>query len=91
MNTDMGSFDEIKPEGPDLRNKFQRIEMGEVVMLKGEICEVVAFPMTFADADGRQSRGEVTLKLLSKVERSHRGSRQQRRAELKRLQEDQAG
>lgn len=74
MNTDMGTFDAIPPE-PE--RAFQRISVGEVVLVKGEQCEVVSF-----------ERRTVTLKLLSQDERLGRGNRQQRRSEERRLRKE---
>ncbi len=76
MNTDTGTFDQIPPEP---KSPFQRIAVGEIVLLKGEQCEVVGFGETEAMSDGSIRHREITLRLLDKQERV--GNRHERRAE----------
>ncbi len=65
MNTDTGTFDAIPPEPT---RHFQRISIGEIVLLKGEQCKVLSF-----------EERTVTLQLLSQEERLARGNRKERR------------
>ena len=76
MNTDTGTFDQIPPEPT---SPFQRIAVGEIVLLKGEQCRVVGFGQSDVDGKGNLRHREITLRLLDKHERV--GNRHARRAE----------
>ena len=66
MDTNAGRFiPETQPE--QIRPWMKRISVGEIVTLKGEVCEVVEF--------GERT---VTLKLLSKAERIGRQTEEDR-------------
>jgi len=72
MNTDTGTFDRVVPG--EKKERFVQIEVGELVLLKGQQCRVVEF--------GERT---VLLRLLSAEERQRAGNRAERRAMLRQL------